>query len=484
MGWELSQGDTFAGFHIWRRLGQGGMGTVYAARHPRLPRDVALKLLVADPHDAAAAARFDREAETIARLDHPGIVSVLDRGVDHGIAWISMQLVDGRDVASELRERGPLPVEECLSYSRQVAQALDVAHRQGVVHRDVKPANIMLTGADPDQNRRALLTDFGIAGLTGAQGRSDITGRLDGMRATVAFASPEQLRGGVVDGQSDQYSLACTLYTMLTGAQPYAGTSGIQVGYGHLNAPVPSIRAERSDVPSGVAAAIERAMSKDPADRFASCAEFADALQPPVSRRGRLLTVGLAALLAVAVAVGALAWRSRSDVAPAAGPASTVTQTPKSTAEVEQALWSRAKPGLALWPRLLPQGPKQKGHQGMVCDPTTERSAQMTVVPKYTLRCAASEKGYDKPTVKLSVFAFRPGDEKKAMDSFDAPQWVPRFPSRYLIRMYHFEAPKDGDWILLTFPGGKRSDYHMQVGSTDGEMSYQQLYDWVIDAPF
>lgn len=482
MGWELNQGDTFAGFYIWRRLGQGGMGTVYAARHPRLPRDVALKLLVADPHDAAAAARFDREAETIARLDHPGIVSVLDRGVDHGVAWISMQLVDGRDASSELVERGRLPVDEALGYARQVAEALDVAHRQGVVHRDVKPANIMLSGADPDLPRRALLTDFGIAGLASGHGRSDITGRLDGMRATVAFASPEQLRGGAVDGRSDQYSLACTLFTLLTGAQPYAGTNGLEVGQGHLSAPVPSVRQPRPDVPSGVAAAIERAMSKDPAERFASCAEFAEALQPPAPTRGRVLLATLAVLLAVAVAVGVVAWNGRADDSTAAPP-STVTRTPKSSQDAELALWKKAQPSIALWPRLLPKGPRDKGYQDMVCDPRDERTAQMKVESRYQLRCAAGEKGYNKPVVNVDVFSYAPGQADKALKSLDAPQWVPRFPSSYLVRMYHFNDPVDGDWILLTFPGGGRSDYHMQIGSKEGEMSYQQLFDWVVDAP-
>lgn len=482
MGWELNQGDTFAGFHIWRRLGQGGMGTVYAARHPRLPRDVALKLLVADPHDAAAAARFDREAETIARLDHPGIVSILDRGFDYGTAWISMQLVDGRDASSELAERGPLPVEEALAYARQVAEALDVAHGQGVVHRDVKPANIMLSGTDPAQVRRALLTDFGIAGLASGHGRPEITGRLDGMRATVAYASPEQLLGGAVDGRSDQYSLACTLFTLLSGKLPYAGEV-LEMRQGHLAGPVPSVREVRSDVPSAVASVIARAMSKDPAERFASCAEFAAALQPPASSRGRLGVATLAALLAVAVAVGVLAWKGRSGESPAAPPASTVTRTPESSADVERALWKKAQPGIALWPQLLPEGPTDSGYQDMGCKPSNERTARMTVRPRYWLRCASREKGRDKPTVKLSLFAFGPGGADKALKSFDKTQWVPRFPSSYLVRMYRFEDPVDGDWILLTFPNGDRSDYHMQVGTENGQMSYEQLRDWVNDAP-
>ncbi|WP_018156871.1 serine/threonine-protein kinase [Demetria terragena] len=487
MGPELQPGANFAGFRIVRRLGTGGMGTVYAARHPRLPRDIALKLLQADPSDAGAAARFDREAEVIASLDHPSIVSVLDRGVEQGTAWISIQLVDGQDAASELRQRGQLPVAEVVAYARQVAVALETAHRSGVVHRDVKPANIMISQERPGQPRRALLTDFGISALTTPHGHPQITGRLDVQRATVAFAAPEQLRGESVDGRSDQYSLACTLFALLTGAPPYPGTTGVEVGGGHLNAPVPDVRAARGEVPAIVAAAIARAMSKSADERFPSCLEFAEALSVIPSRRGRTAILATAAILAVGMAVGGLAWANSRGETQASPSPSTVTQGAKptavSSASSEIALWKKAQPGIALWPKLFPNGPKDKGFQRMVCAPSDEKTAATEVPYEYALRCRASEDGFGKPTITVDLLSYAPGRSDRALKALDPPQWVPRITSPHNTRMYHFEDPVDGDWILLTFTGDDRSSYHLQVGSKRGEMTYSELYDWVVAAP-
>ncbi|WP_282434838.1 serine/threonine-protein kinase [Nocardia panacis] len=265
---EVEVGATFAGYVIEGVLGQGGMGTVFLARHPRLPRMVALKLLNRSvSSDAEMRARFDREANVVARLDHPGIVGIHDRGVDNGHLWIAMQYVQGIDAARlDIRT---LAVERALRIVEDTAEALDYAHAQGVLHRDIKPANILLAAPAAGRAERAVLTDFGIARLQNSNTHLTVTGTFT---ATLAFASPEQLSGEVVDHRADQYSLACTLFALLTGAAPFAGDNPGQVITGHLSRPVPPLG--RPDLPPALDAVIARAMGKSRAERFGSCTEF------------------------------------------------------------------------------------------------------------------------------------------------------------------------------------------------------------------
>ncbi|MEU4600649.1 serine/threonine-protein kinase [Nocardia sp. NPDC023988] len=270
-GVDLVAGTVFAGYRIERVLGRGGMGTVYLAAHPRLPRRVALKLLNRDLYsDQEVRARFEREADVSARLDHPGIVSVLDRGVEDGLMWISMQYVDGTD-ASVFRGR-PLDPARAVDIIAQTAEALDYAHERGVLHRDVKPANILLSaGRGRD---RVLLTDFGIARLRGDARQLTRTGDF---LATLAYASPEQLSGATVDHRSDQYSLGCSLYTLLTGESPFPADNPGAVVAAHLTKPVPRASDRVAGLAPGLDAVIGRAMAKDAAERFGSCAEFGQA---------------------------------------------------------------------------------------------------------------------------------------------------------------------------------------------------------------
>ncbi|MEV6275323.1 MDR family MFS transporter [Nocardia sp. NPDC051832] len=275
---EAAVGGIFAGYVIEGVLGRGGMGTVYLAQHPRLPRSVALKLLNQDvAADPELRARFEREATLVARLDHPGIVAVQDRGIQDGQPWLAMQYIQGTD-ASRL-EPGALSVERAIRIVGEVAAALDYAHSQGVLHRDVKPANILLTTAEAGRVERAVLTDFGIGRLLGSDTQLTSTGTFI---ATLAYGAPEQLSGDRVDARSDQYSLACTLYALLTGQAPFPGTDPGQVVTGHLIKPVPLIT--RTDVPPGLNAVIARAMAKNPAERFASAGEFAAAATAALAR--------------------------------------------------------------------------------------------------------------------------------------------------------------------------------------------------------
>ncbi|WP_240771614.1 bifunctional serine/threonine-protein kinase/ABC transporter substrate-binding protein [Nocardia sp. CS682] len=269
----LRAGEVFAGYVIERQLGRGGMGSVYLARHPRLPRRIALKLLSTELHtNDEMRARFEREAELVARLDHPNIVAVYDRGVDDGIRWISMQYVDGID-AGALDPRSVNP-QRAVDIIAETAKALDYAHAVGVLHRDVKPANILLAHPTAGQDERVLLTDFGIARLRDDAHQLTRTGMF---AATLAYASPEQLSATPVDPRSDQYALACTLFWLLSGTAPFAADNPAAIIAGHLHQPPPSIHTRNPNLPPAMAAVLTKAMAKQPADRFGSCSELATA---------------------------------------------------------------------------------------------------------------------------------------------------------------------------------------------------------------
>ena len=273
----LADGTRIAGYTIQRMLGSGGMGEVYLAQHPRLPRRDALKVLRTDiSSDADFVARFNREADLAASLWHPHIVGIHDRGRHRGRLWISMDFVDGTDV-SRLLQRYPIgmPVDDVIEIVTAVAGALDYAHARGLLHRDVKPANILVADVD-DGERRVLLSDFGVA----RDLADDTSGGLTATNMTVgtaAYAAPEQLMGLDVDGRTDQYSLAVTAFHMLTGAPPFQHSKAAVVIGKHLNATPPAL----ADTHPGLASldpVVARALAKDPDDRFASCLDFARAL--------------------------------------------------------------------------------------------------------------------------------------------------------------------------------------------------------------
>ncbi|MGW4742019.1 protein kinase domain-containing protein [Nocardia xishanensis] len=267
----LRTGEIFAGYVVKRVLGQGGMGTVYLAQHPRLPRMTALKLLDRELYgDLEIRGRFEREADLVAQLDHPNIVTVYDRGAEDEQLWISMQFVPGSDAASA--DVDVLAAWRAVQIIAETAAALDFAHANGVLHRDVKPANILLAKAPIGQPERVLLTDFGIAGMRNADTTLTSAGTIT---ATLAYAAPEQLSGQPLDHRADQYSLACTLFWMLTGNVPFPGATPAAVMNGHIGAPVPSLSRSRRGLPAALDAVMARALAKRPADRFPSCTDFA-----------------------------------------------------------------------------------------------------------------------------------------------------------------------------------------------------------------
>jgi serine/threonine protein kinase len=283
----LTSGETFAGYTIVRLLGSGGMGEVYLAKHPRLPRHDALKVLPPGvSSDTEFRERFNREADLAAALYHPHIVGVHDRGEDEGHLWISMDFVDGPDSAQFLRTRYPtgMPRDAAIDIVAAVADALDYAHKRGLLHRDVKPANILLAEPGKD-DQRILLADFGIARLLDDVSGLTATNMTVG---TVIYAAPEQLTDVPVDGRADQYSLAATAYHLLTGAPPFAHSNPAVVIGQHLTASPPKPSDKHGQL-ADLDAPFATALSKNPRDRYESCRDFAAALagkkvKPPASR--------------------------------------------------------------------------------------------------------------------------------------------------------------------------------------------------------
>jgi serine/threonine-protein kinase len=258
-------------YELEELVGSGGMSSVYRAHDRLLERSVALKILHEQyTRDEGYVERFRREARSVAQLTHPNIVTVIDRGEQDGRQFIVFEYVDGMNLKELLDEEGPLPVHDAIELGLQVARGLSFAHEQGLVHRDVKPQNVLIDG-----DGRAKVTDFGIARSLDVDGMT-ITGTVMG---TSNYIAPEQARGQPVDEQTDVYSLGCVLYELLTGDVPYDGDNFVSVAMRHVNDPVPSVRDRRPDVPPRLDEAIRRAMAKDHQERFASMAGFADELE-------------------------------------------------------------------------------------------------------------------------------------------------------------------------------------------------------------
>ncbi|MGV0781764.1 serine/threonine-protein kinase [Mycolicibacterium sp. XJ775] len=271
----LQTGSNFAGFTVVQPLGSGGMGEVYLVEHPRLPRHEALKILPASAsQDPGYRDRFTREAELASSLWHPNIVALHDRGEADGQLWISMDYVRGQDAANLARAHpGGLPLVQVTAIATAVASALDYAHGHGMLHRDVKPANILL-GESDHADQRILLADFGIARRTG-----DISGltATNTTVGTVAYAAPEQLLGAQLDGRTDQYALAATVFHLLAGAPPFVDTNPAVVIGKHLSAAPPPLSHFRPEL-ARLDPVFARALAKSPADRYPNCSDFAQAL--------------------------------------------------------------------------------------------------------------------------------------------------------------------------------------------------------------
>ncbi|WP_245721814.1 serine/threonine-protein kinase [Nocardia crassostreae] len=374
----LRVGEVFAGYRVIRKLGSGGMGSVYLVKHPRLPRYDALKVLNQGPSaDREFRARFLREAELAGRLSHPNVVATHDRGVFEGALWIAMQYVEGCD-AADLAASGPsaLPPERALHIITEAARGLDTAHGAGLLHRDVKPANILVSPKSGAADR-VLVTDFGIARATAESTALTADGEV---LATVAYAAPEQISGEPLDHRADVYALGGTLYHLLTGSKPFPRPTPAAIMFAHLTDPPPRPSLLVPGLPAQLDGVIARAMAKNPGERYPTCGALAAAAAaalrgqdqpaepiPPARRRLRIIMAAAVLVLAVAVAVG-LGIRSTGspDDSPVAATGTSTTSAPTTTMDFS-AQWGPVGYIVSAFPDLLPHTALGTGYRGLRC---------------------------------------------------------------------------------------------------------------------
>ena len=265
--------NELAGYRIEGLVGRGGMAYVYRAVDQRLGRTVALKVLAPElATDDAFRKRFLRESRLAASIDHPNVIPIYDAGEADGMLYIAMRYVDGRDLKALLSREPQLDVDRVIEIFSQVAHALDAAHAHGLVHRDVKPANILMSSGTSSQGREHIyLSDFGItkraSSMSGVTAPGVIIGTMD-------YLAPEQIGGKAVSARTDVYALGCVIYQALTGVLPYVRDDDAALLWAHLMEPLPPVSQHRPDVPASADGVLLKATAKDPEDRYASCGEF------------------------------------------------------------------------------------------------------------------------------------------------------------------------------------------------------------------
>ena len=326
---DLRPGTEFAGYRIERILGRGGMSVVYLAEHVRLERKVAVKVLApAFADDMSFRERFVRESRMAASLDHPNVVPIYEADEADGLLFIAMRYVEGTDLRTLIREQGPLETARAVTIVEQAADALDAAHRKGLVHRDVKPGNVLLAERGSQGIDHVYLSDFGLTKRAASDSGITGTGQFVG---TIDYAAPEQFESRRLDAATDVYSLGCVLYECLSGTPPFRRESDAAVMHAHLLEPPPSVTSVRPDLPAALDPVVARAMAKRSDDRYPTAGALASAARaavgeipaitagavPSRARRGRVVAgaIGLAAVIGIV----ALLLATRSD--PGTGPA-------------------------------------------------------------------------------------------------------------------------------------------------------------------
>ncbi len=275
---EFAPGAQIAGYRLEEQIGSGGMAVVYRAHDLRLERRVALKILAPGlARDQAFRQRFLEESRAAAAVDHPNIITIFEAGEAHGVLFIAMRYVQGGDLRTLIDRAGTLSAVRVARIVAQLASALEAAHARGLVHRDVKPTNVLLDeAAGSDQRDHVYLSDFGLSKQSLAAADLTSAGQFLG---TVDYVAPEQIEGRPVDGRADLYALACATFEMLCGAPPFDRDQGLAVLWAQLSDPPPALTARRPDLPPAVDEVFVKALAKSPSDRYATCHDFAAALR-------------------------------------------------------------------------------------------------------------------------------------------------------------------------------------------------------------
>lgn len=490
---EIQSGATVSGYRIERKLGSGAMGTVYLAEHPRLPRMDALKVLAAERGgNPGFRARFIREAELAGRLDHPNIVPIYDYGTDGETLWIAMRFVNGYDAAMLLRQwpQG-LPPERAVGIIAAAAAGLDEAHRAGLLHRDVKPANIMIEPGDGGRDR-AMITDFGIARTAGDVDPVATTG--GSVAATLAYAAPEQIRGAWIDRRVDVYGLGCTLYQLLTGTLPFPRDSAGAMMHAQLTAPPPRPSRGGRAVPGAMDAVIARALAKNPDERYDSCGELAVAAitalhGKPVGRirrhAGRVaLFGGAVVVLAAAGVVGVVTTRHQDR----AGPAPTATPATNSPAVVDNSRWEGYQFIVDAFPGLLPRTPNSTGYQGIQCHSSDEHANAVPVTKVLTPVSYIGCGGDQNPIVVVSLrcdtdrSAVPASDRAELVGTPDSQSWSRPSGTGFIAWRdeKYSDRPQEGR-LEIRFDGAARG--FCKLGIWGGASGKQLLDTWWPNAP-
>jgi serine/threonine-protein kinase len=390
-------GTELGGYRIVELLGRGGTSVVYRAEHVRLGRAAALKLLTPALGEADFRERFLRESQLAASLEHPSIVPVYDAGEDGDLLYIAMGLVEGSDLKTLLRDEGRLPLRRALRIVGQIGSALDAAHARGLVHRDVKPANILVAADD-----RAYLSDFGVVKELAANGAT----RTGSFVGTIEYSAPEQIEGKAVDARTDVYALACVFFECLTGEPPFHRPSEVAILNAHLHAPPPKLTKAAADAPPALEQVVSKALSKSPLDRYATCGELLSGARAAAAERRvhrSRLAVSLSVLVAAALLGAGLALAVRELAFGTAGTTTTTVQAkPKAAPASLDKLLLRSNDGRTLndgafylmgaheYARALPLARKAMTHS----DPATPTHGYATYNLGYILlklgRCGES----------------------------------------------------------------------------------------------
>ncbi|MGE5407438.1 MAG: serine/threonine-protein kinase [Syntrophothermus sp.] len=341
---DLREGDEFAGYRIERRLGRGGMGILFLAVEPGLERRVALKLIAPEAAaDEIFAKRFAEESRIAASIEHPNVVPIYAAGEEEGIPFIAMRYVAGSDLGRRIQSEGRLEPERAAALIAQVGNGLDAIHAAGLVHRDVKPANVLVSGSAGEEH--AYITDFGVARNVATRSGLTQTGRFVG---TIDYVAPEQISGGTVDARADVYALGCLLFKLLTGQVPFPREGEAACLYAHLNDPPPPPSLYAPGVPIELDDVVARAMSKQPGDRYPSAGDLGRAAVAAVSGRAvgtpeRTVATGAAATVETeTVAPAAATAESAADRTAGPGPAAAASRDP--TAEARPGPTAETRP--------------------------------------------------------------------------------------------------------------------------------------------